>query len=139
MRYVWRWLACGVSFRPTSIPGLAPCCEAGCRGVNGPGPSASLDVGRAHARHIPRISVAKARDARKVLQTQLIVEHALALSASQAEHADLAEMRVVVHVVAGLPRLRQRIAAAEDRVRAARTAELVGGPALAVVGEVRAD
>ena len=56
----------------------------------------------------PRISAAKAGDARKMLRAQLVVEHALALAAGQAEHAALAEMRVVVHVVAGLSRLRQR-------------------------------
>ena len=49
------------SFRPTSSPGLAPCREAGCRGVNGPGPSASLDAERAHARLIEDYQLRKRR------------------------------------------------------------------------------
>src|SRR4029079_15446033 len=46
---------------------------------------------------------------------------------------------VVVHVVAGLPGLRQGVAATQNRMCASGAAELVGGPALAVVGEMRPD
>ena len=67
-----------------------------------------------------RLSAAKAADRRQVACPQLVVEHALAFALGQAEHAHLAEVRVVVHVVAGLPGFGQRVAAAEDRVGAAR-------------------
>ena len=69
----------------------------------------------------------------------LLVADAQTLLRSEAEHADLALVEVVVHVERGLADLGQRVGPRQGRVDHPLRDQPVGLPGLAVVGEVGAD
>src|SRR3954469_2525114 len=82
---------------------------------------------------------AEAVDRGQVLGAFVGVADAEALGGGQGEHADLAGVPVVVHVVGGLADLGHRIDLGQGGVDQALVDEPVGLPGLLVVGEVGAD
>src|SRR5262245_25831341 len=82
---------------------------------------------------------AKPVDIRKMLLPQLGIPHAKALFRRKTQHADLALVLVVVHLVSRLTGVLERVHTGQCRMDLSLGNQPVGLPRLAVVGEVRAD
>ncbi len=86
-----------------------------------------------------RSVTAEAVDRAFVPRAHLGVADAEPVGGGQAPHADLALVRVAVHLVRGLAGLLQRVRLRHGRVHLAERDQPVGLPRLVVVGEVAAD
>src|SRR5262249_12301671 len=86
-----------------------------------------------------RSAPAESVDRSEVALPKLHVTHAETLGGGETEHADLSLVGVLVHLVGGLPGLREWVGLGEGRRDLTSGDEPVGLPRFAVVGEVRAD